>query len=760
MKYLIYTALLLPLFTFGFEIRLPEDAAVVEKKAAEELKNHLEKMTGQKEQAGTEPCFRLVSLPAEDGKSWRIRSIPGGVELSGERPRGILYAVYHYLEDVCGVRWWNPWEEHIPAQKKLPAANLNLAGNPAFEVRDIYSVYGNDDGRFSVRQRLTHNGNQHVAPEYGGYRLFGPPYSVHTFAMYIPAAAYFKTHPEWFALRDGKRENAGGSGANGTQLCLSNRELRQEVLKRLRMFIRQGRQRAAAAGMPPPEIYDISQNDNQRYCQCAECKELAAKYGNTQSGALLDFINEIASAIAKEEPNIQISTLIYQYTEQPPSNIRPEKNVLIVLCDTLSNAARPVTLKDNPYFHKLLADWSTIAPNLRIWDYCVTYQMPNELPYPSEYTYADDLKLFRDSNVKQVFTEMEYPLTTDARDYKVYLRAKFLENPDSSFEALSREFTDGFYGPAGKLFRDYRELLHRAAQKAHPHISMYPTPNAYTHLTLDTMVKAHGIFDKGDQILSGDKTLLRRWRHARLPLDRASLILGKKFMGEYLKKHGNLDGYPLDRAKISKRIREAWREQAEMRLRPKERAKSISEMETEIRKFSMPVNLKALTVPEKFSHIPAQELFDYTLETASRWKNTVKLVEDPESEAGTVACLEFPNEDPGTRLEKYRMPLLFGIYSPARKKSIWAKQLSAKEVRGRGYQWYKLGTSRLTPDCYMFFFWSWYIQQGIADGFDPNQENRRFDIWLRMKLTGPAYPYGKKDEKNAIWIERIILVRK
>ena len=60
----------------------------------------------------------------------------------------------------------------------------------------------------------------------------------------------------------------------------------------------------------------------------------------------------------------------------------------------------------------------------------------------------------------------------------------------------------------------------------------------------------------------------------------------------------------------------------------------------------------------------------------------------------------------------------------------------------------------------MFFFWSWYIQQGIADGFDPNQENRRFDIWLRMKLTGPAYPYGKKDEKNAIWIERIILVRK
>ena len=46
MKYLIYTALLLPLFTSGFEIRLPEDATVVEKKAAEELKSHLEKMTG------------------------------------------------------------------------------------------------------------------------------------------------------------------------------------------------------------------------------------------------------------------------------------------------------------------------------------------------------------------------------------------------------------------------------------------------------------------------------------------------------------------------------------------------------------------------------------------------------------------------------------------------------------------------------------------------------------------------------------------
>ena len=429
----------LPILVNAFEVEVAEEASPVERKAAEELKKHLEKITEGKEEKGSFPRFRLTVTGGSNDMKWQVKSVPGGVELSGGGPRGVLYAVWHYLEDVCGVRWWNPWESTIPARDKLPAENLNLSGTPAFEIRDIYSVYANDEGRFASRMRLTHDGDSRISAEYGGSPSSGPPYTCHTFRMYIPERL-FKTHPEWFSLVDGKRIPDG-------QLCLSNPQLRAEIVRRMKQFIAEGKR---------------------------------AREGGAQSGVMLDFVNEIAEAVEKEYPEILISTFAYQYTEQVPSSVRPRDNVMVVLCDTLGNACSPTSPRNNAYFYNLLKKWSAIARHIKIWDYAVTYQMPNEMPYPGEYAYADDLKLFRTARVQGVFTELEYPITADVRDYKIYLRAKLLENPSADFRQISETFRNGFYGAAGNLFREYRELLRKAAEKTRPHIGMYPTPKFLT----------------------------------------------------------------------------------------------------------------------------------------------------------------------------------------------------------------------------------------------------------------------------------------
>ena len=107
--------------------------------------------------------------------------------LVGGNPRGTLYAVYHFLEDVVGVHWWNPWEETVPRQPTLRVGPLDFQGRPAFRYRDIYMLYGLDGGRFAARNRLNREGDAPIEGRYGGSLDYGPPYHVHTFFRYFPS---------------------------------------------------------------------------------------------------------------------------------------------------------------------------------------------------------------------------------------------------------------------------------------------------------------------------------------------------------------------------------------------------------------------------------------------------------------------------------------------------------------------------------------------------------------------------------------------
>ena len=83
-------------------------------------------------------------------------------------------------------------------------------------------------------------------------------------------------------------ELVGGSraGTYSSQLCLSNKELRKEMLKLLKENIRKGRKEAAAWGVTPPQLYDVSQNDNGEKCTCSDCQAIVKKYG-AESGLML-----------------------------------------------------------------------------------------------------------------------------------------------------------------------------------------------------------------------------------------------------------------------------------------------------------------------------------------------------------------------------------------------------------------------------------------------------------------------------------------
>ncbi len=755
--YTIAVCMLVAWCTAAVEVRLPDNAGATEKRAAMELKEYIGKMGAAADSA----VFTLTVKPDLKPEQWRISSAGDGkIQLDGGSPRGLLYAVYHYLEDVCGVHWWNPREESVPKLSKLPARPLELGGMPAFEIRSIFSLYARDEGRFAARMRMNddHNDIGRITPEYGGFLTFGPPDSDHSIGFYIPDAM-FAEHPEWFSLINGKRYQGKGTASDSSQRCFSNMQMREFVKRKLREFIDLGERRAAAAGVPKPRVYAITQNDGSRFCECTECQAIV-KRESALSGVIIDFINDIARDIAAERSDITLATLAYNKTEAPPRSLKVEPNVMIILTNMRSNTVFPIDAVNNPSFYQLLTGWSKIASNIRVWDYNINYREYNELAYPSEFIYQSNLNLYRQNNVTQSFAEFESPMHSDVREYKIYLWLKLLENPDQDFDALRKKFAAGYYGKAGGLFLTYRDLLRKSVGRTRPYIAFTPTPDNYLHLDLATMIEAQKIFVDGEKLLADDPVRLVRWQEAKLSLNRAALFRAKALKREYLQKYGNLNDYPFPNERLFAELREVWTRRLPLRPLKQSEEAARKQLEDDIVRYGRDYTPGSLLPPEKFTQAAVQgKIFDFTMENSSRFRNFAELVDDPESEAGFSARLAFPNRSPDTSLDKHSLPLVFGVHSANSGGRLLTAYVTEKMVPGAGYHWYRIGNSRLTPDALIFCFSSWLIQQSVGNAFDQQNPSAKYEIWIHMKLTGSNFPFAKPGDPDAIWIDRMALIK-
>ena len=696
-----------------------------------------------------------VDIDALGPEDWAMRTAGDDLVLVGGRPRGSLYAVYRFLEDAIGVHWWNAYEEAVPRQSSLRVEPLDRKGRPTFRYRDIYMLYANDGGRFAARNRLNRDGDSRISADYGGEMGYGPPYHVHTFYTYVPPDTYFKTHPEWFSLINGQRD------ASQKQLCLTNAELRNFFVEKLKAYIEQARAAAKEKGEPAPTVFDISQNDWGGMCECAGCQAIA-KTEESEAGPLLDFLNYIADAIKKDYPEISLDTLAYMMTQKPPKTIKPRENVIIRLCDTDSNFTKPITDSEsaagrseaasgNRKFREHLSDWAAIAKNLRIWDYAVTYAPHYGLPLPTVHTYAPDYRFYAEHNVEGVFTEHEYTILADMRDFKIWMMMKLLEDPYQDYQALVRTFTDGFYGAAGEHVRGYLDRLEKAAEAKPAHLSMGASPRQYRFLDLPFVIEAQGAFEKAEKAVAGNEALLKRVRFARLPLDRACLVLFPDLLSQWVKGGHTPDTVPLDRDAIAGRCRDTWYTQITFRIPPDQQDAARAEADAELKPLlARPAFVQ---LPEKFRGLPPGQVFDYTADVTRNWQDEAKRVPDPEAESGVANRLELSADD----LKKYALPMPWGLYDVINKRSGGGGIIKPEDIPGPGYHWYKMGTFPIGPSYYLYFFWSWIIQVDLENAVDPGHPDQPFEIWARIKFEGPGFPRGAAADKNAISVERVVL---
>ena len=426
-----------------------------------------------------------------------IRTVGSNLFLSGGTPRGVLYAVYTFLEDELGCRWWSSKASTIPHKPTIVIDNVRVRYVPPLEYREPY-WYDAFDGDWAVRNKCNGQGAR-VDASRGGKHIYQG--FVHTFFPLIPPDKYFKDHPEWFSEIDGKRKH------ERAQLCLTNEEMRRELVKNLKERLRAN---------PAATIASVSQNDWHGNCQCPKCRAVEREEGSP-AGLMLRFVNAVAADIEEEFPHVAISTLAYQYTRKPPKNVKPRDNVIVRLCSIECSFSKPLADERNQAFRDDIVGWSKICDRLYIWDYTTNFRH-YVMPHPNLSVLGPNVKFFVDHNVKGIFEQGSYnTYGAEMAELRAWVLAKLLWDPTREGKALIEEFIAGYYGPAAPHIEAYLKVTHDAVEESGDWLGCFEKHTA-KYLSFDTLAQGWKHLKAAEQAVQDEPDLRFRVEVAQLPV--------------------------------------------------------------------------------------------------------------------------------------------------------------------------------------------------------------------------------------------------
>ncbi|MCP4641233.1 MAG: DUF4838 domain-containing protein [bacterium] len=703
-----------------YVIVVAKDAIPAERTAADELRLHLAAVTGAILPVVIEGDGRAAQSKAMVlgmGDRFRkafpdmapeslkydgivMKTVGDTLYLAGDRPRGTLYAVNTFLEDVVGCRWWSSTESTIPHAATLAIPELNTVYVPKLRVREAF-YRGAFEGVFA--SRLKCNGHfERIPEEHGGhYTIIG---WCHTFYQLLPPDQYFADHPEWYSEIGGKR-----SGEH-TQLCLTNDEMRAEFVKQALDWVRQN---------PDAGMISISQNDWGRYCQCAKCAALDEREG-APSGSLIHFVNAVAAEIEKEFPDFLVETLAYQYTRTAPAHVKPRKNVVVRLCSIECSYAQPLaTGEQNEGFRSDIEAWSAIAHQLYIWNY-VTNFANYILPHPNMRVLAPNLRLFVDHKAVGLFEQGDSGCScSDFPELRAYLLAHLMWDPSRDEQALIAEFLQGYYGPAAEPLQAYIDLIHDAVESAGTYLRCY-MGGTEDWFTPEQVLRATELFREAGSRVADDSVLARRVHRARMPLDHV-----------WLKRYRDLEqgaqdlGVPFPGPKDLTAFCDAFIEAAHgFNVGSYREGAAFDAYIPALRCACAP----AVPAPEEYSGVAAKgwvdvQEGDFSLHGLGRW---VFLEEDSDASNGyalrlttnhTSWAIQYPVRRRVTELGKVRCfasvrceakkpeggAVTIGIYDTEAKAGVTQKVVPASDLSDGRYHLIDLGAFDLNRNLYVWF---------------------------------------------------------
>ena len=738
-----------------YVIVLPAEPTAVEQTAAKELKEHLDSVTGtdfavvkESEADASKPQLVVGNskrtrelLPNLDVTKIPydgivVKSVGKNLVFVGHPQRGTLYAVYSFLEDIVGVRWWTSTESFLPKKPTLEVPEQNVEYAPKLIYREAY-YRDAFDGVFASRMKC--NGNMVKAtPEYGGHHRFF--HFVHSFFPLLPPAKYFDQHPEWYSEISGKRKH------ERAQLCLTNDEMRAELTKNAIEGLRKN---------PDATYISISQNDWHGFCTCEKCKAVDDEE-DSHAGTLLRFVNKVAEDIEKEFPDVWVETLAYQYTRKPPKFVKPRKNVVIRLCtieccffQSLGEGEHNKPLRED------IQGWSKIADSLFIWDYTVNFTA-YMLPHPNHRALGPNVQFFVDHNTIGLFEQGDAHCTAgDFARLKNWVLSQMMWNPSRDVKKLYDEFILGYYGPeAGPIVKEYLTLIHDRAETSNVYLGCFRAGTQW--LDAATLFQAQALMEKAVAAVKDD-TIRNRLRRDKMPID---LVMLRNY--HTFRRKAERDGQSAPLPDNPKALVEEFAARCkEFGVTSYDEGGGIKKLDEVLEGLKQKFG-PAAPAPEFCNDLPKSSWYDvqnfeFSTHELGKWtflvddeaasnKRAVKMpgnhFEWATSYTFDDSLFELKSEKSNDAPPTFKIyaavrceasvdngaAMTLGIYDYGLKKGVTSKSVPVSEIKGKEYKWITLGSVSL-----------------------PQGAEHSYNFWFA--------PPKRPDEVDAVYIDRIVVIR-
>ena len=502
-------------------IEVKDNAAEPVQFAADELRQYMGRVLGVElsvKENSDAPVIRLLETPGTDlGEEGFLISMENGeLQIRGGNPRAVLYGVYEFLRRYCGCLFSGlaPDGEYIPGRETIEVPpspvrmtprfwyrNLNVAGQ-RLNANTLESSLGridwmaknglnyvqffalndkaNPDGRYVTFDPETGEERvdaancctdswywKHVVPHIRKRGLL-MDMDCHNLLYFLPPELYFKKHPEWYMLREGKRVVG-----NQLTICTSNKDMLTELTKNFLNYI-QTHPEVKKVGLGPM--------DGIGMCECDACRamdespdDVFAPVGHFKSPEgesrskvrrYVRLINHVARAVKKEYPEIIVGYTAYADLFYTPRDISLDDNIIPTVDIYWHCAAHPIASNGcavNRFFYRNLIKWRAYHKGkVFVW-YPYLYGMAsqNALPYPVSEMNCRDMQMFKEIGVDGLCGYSHELLFKQYNlNHLAYARCCWWNAVDHS--KLTDEYLLGVFGKAGQALRPVYDSFHQS----------------------------------------------------------------------------------------------------------------------------------------------------------------------------------------------------------------------------------------------------------------------------------------------------------
>lgn len=389
--------------------------------------------------------------------------------------RSTTYAAYDFIEDALNVRYYGPGDLGMTFTKRdtVKVKPFRRYRAPDFDMFRAIANYKIEPGMKRDYEMLFLRWRLNTMYGISNHSTWGIFFRYWGKAKSKDKAALFKEKRHELFAQGYKGRLAAVIGKEypddpdlPPQLCLTQKGTLDyfiwEAVESLK-----GKRVPGSYGWRPrmkdqPYYYAFQEDDNNYFCKCATCQAYIKKKPYVE--LRYEFINRLAEAISKKDPNAGISTLCYSGGGTYP-NVKLHPSVAVMICLSLQSYYHPGIYERQHNVYKTWVKNEIKKRPLMVWTYMLSpwseatiiYRYNKFFPFLYPWKTAEYMKEFAKDGIKGWFGE----INIQHHVLECYLASRITYNKSVNTDEIIDDYFRSYYGKAGPAMRKFYMQLEK-----------------------------------------------------------------------------------------------------------------------------------------------------------------------------------------------------------------------------------------------------------------------------------------------------------